>query len=117
MFLVARRDGLESWSGHCGVSSWSSPLLCSLWWTVQQSAEQLSHVTERERLAQEVVRESPDPGRDMDHVSDELEIASTTISNVRTRNTVALVPEQPDVSMPDPGHPETPDDTAETERW
>ena len=28
----------------------------------RQSAEQLSHVTERERLAQESVRESQDPG-------------------------------------------------------
>ena len=34
----------------------------------KQSAEQLSHVTERERLAQEAVRESQDPGRDADHV-------------------------------------------------
>ena len=37
----------------------------------KQSAEQLSHVTEREHLAQEAVRESQDPSRDMDHVSDE----------------------------------------------
>ena len=40
----------------------------------KQSAEQLSHVTERERLAQEAVRESLDPRRDMDHVSDEPEL-------------------------------------------
>ena len=54
----------------------------------KQSAEQLSHVTERERLAQEAVRESQDPGRDVNHVSD--------------------------VSMPDPGSPETPNENAET---
>ena len=33
---------------------------------VKQLAEQLSHVTERERLAQEAVRESQDPSRDTD---------------------------------------------------
>ena len=37
----------------------------------KQAAEQLSHVTERERLAQEAV-----PDRDMDHVSDEPELPS-----------------------------------------
>ena len=37
----------------------------------KQSAKQLSHVTERERLAREAVRESQDPGRNVDHVSDE----------------------------------------------
>ena len=40
----------------------------------KQSAEQLSHVTERERLAQEAVRESQDPGRDMDRVNDQPEL-------------------------------------------
>ena len=40
----------------------------------KQSAEQLSRVTERERLAQEAVRESQDPGRNGDHVSDEPEV-------------------------------------------
>ena len=34
----------------------------------QQSAEQVSHVTERERLAREAVRESQDPRQDTDHV-------------------------------------------------
>ena len=33
----------------------------------KQSAEQLSHVTERDCLAQEAVRESQDPGRNVDH--------------------------------------------------
>ena len=42
----------------------------------KQAAEQLSHVTERERLAQEAVRESRDSDRDMDHVSDEPELPS-----------------------------------------
>ena len=40
----------------------------------KQSAEQLSHVTERERLAQEAVRESQDPGRDTDRVFGEPEL-------------------------------------------
>ena len=31
---------------------------------LKQSAEQLSHVTERERLVHEAVRESQDPGQD-----------------------------------------------------
>ena len=52
---------------------------------LKQSAEQLSHVTERERLAQETVRESQDYCRDVDPVSDEPEFASTIIPNVRTR--------------------------------
>ena len=37
----------------------------------KQSAEQLSHVTERERLAREAVRESQDTGRNVDHVINE----------------------------------------------
>ena len=51
----------------------------------KQSAEQLSHVTQRERLTHEAVRESLDPGRNVEHVSDETELPSTTIPNVRTR--------------------------------
>ena len=61
MLLLARRFGLESWSGNRGGRLF------------KQSAEQLSHVTERERLAQEAVRESQDRGRDMDHASVEPE--------------------------------------------
>ena len=30
--------GLESWNGHRGVSSWSRPLLCGLWWTNFQAS-------------------------------------------------------------------------------
>ena len=59
------------------------------------------------------LRESQDPGRNVDHVSDEPKIASTTIPNVRTKKTMLHL-SQPDVSMPDPGSPETPDETAET---
>ena len=40
----------------------------------KQSAEQLSHVTERDRLTQEAVRESQDPGRDTDRVFGEPEL-------------------------------------------
>ena len=28
MLFLARWCWLESWNGHCGVSSWSRPLLC-----------------------------------------------------------------------------------------
>ena len=51
----------------------------------KQSAEQLSHVTERERLAQEAVREPQRPGRNVDHVSDEPELPQQPSQNVRTR--------------------------------
>ena len=52
----------------------------------KQAAEQLSHVTARERLAQEAVRESRNSDRNMDHVSDEPELlASTAISTSRTK--------------------------------
>ena len=81
----------------------------------KQSAEQLSHVTERQRLAQEAVRESQDPSRDMDHVSDELELPQQTSQTSGQENNVAPVSE-PDVSMLNPAPPETPDETAETSR-
>ena len=79
----------------------------------EQSAEQLSHVTERERLAQEAVRESQDPGRDVDHVSDEPELPEQPPPTSGQENNVAPV-SQPDVSMSDPAPPERPDETAET---
>ena len=79
----------------------------------KQSAEQLSHVTERERLAQEAVRESQDPGRNVDHVSDEPELPQQPSQTSGHENNVAPV-SQPDVSMPDPGSPETLDESAET---
>ena len=53
MLLLARRDGVESWHGDCGVD------YCGR--SFKQSAEQVSLVAERERLAQEAVRESQDP--------------------------------------------------------
>ena len=74
----------------------------------KQSAEQLSDVTERERLAQEAVRESQDPGRDVDHVSDEPDLPQQPSQPSEQENNVALV-SQPDVSMRDPGPP--------TRRW
>ena len=80
----------------------------------KQSAEQLSHVTERERLAQGAVRESQDPGRDIDHVSDEPELPQQPVETSGQENNAAPVSEQPDVSMPDPGPPETRGDIAET---
>ena len=80
----------------------------------KQSGEQLAHVTERERLAQEAVLESQDPGRNVDHVSDEPELPQQPSQTSGQENNVASVPEQPDVSMPDPGPPQTPGDTAET---
>ena len=79
----------------------------------KQSAEQLSHVTERERLAQEAVRESQDPGRNVDHVNDEPELPEQPSQTSGQENNVAPV-SQPDVSMPDPGSPETLDESAET---
>ena len=74
---------------------------------------QLSHVTERWRLAQEAVRESQDPGRNVDHVSDEPKLPQQPSQTSGQENKVAPV-SQPDVSMPDPGPPETPDESAET---
>ena len=81
----------------------------------KQAAEQLSHVTERERLAQEAVRESRDSDRDMDHVSDEPELHPQPSQFPEQRpNVDAPVPEQPpDVSMPAPDFQETPDDNAD----
>ena len=84
----------------------------------KQAAEQLSHVTERERLAQEAVRESRDSDRDMDHVSDEPELPPQPSQFPEQRpNVDAPVPEQPpDVSMPAPDSQETPDDSDHEER-
>ena len=79
----------------------------------KHSAEQLPRVTERERLAQEAVREPQDPGRLVDHVSDEPELPQQPSQTSGQENNVAPV-SQPDVSMPDPGSPETLDESAET---
>ena len=100
MLLLARRFGLESWNGHRGVAS------CSNYGgrIFKQSAEQLSHVTERERL--EAVRESQDPGRDMDRVFGEPELPQQSSQTSEHEPNVAPVPEQPDVSMPGPESPE-----------
>ena len=57
----------------------------------KQSAAQLSRVTERERLAQEAVRESQDPGRDVDHVNDEPELPQQPSQTSRQGNNVAPV--------------------------
>ena len=83
----------------------------------KQAAEQLSHVTERERLAQDAVRESRDTDRDMDHVSDEPELPPQPSQFPEQRpNVDAPVPEQPpDVSMPAPDFQETPDDNADSD--
>ena len=79
----------------------------------KQSAEQVSHVTERERLAQEAVRESQDPGRNADHVSDEeTELPQQPSQTSGPENNVAPV-SQSDVPKPDPVPPETPDENAE----
>ena len=59
------------------------------------------------------MRESQDPGRDVDHVSDKPELPQQPSQTSGQENNVARV-SQPDVSMLDPGAPETPDDTAET---
>ena len=80
----------------------------------KQSAEQLSHVTERERLAQEAVRESQDPGRHVEHASDEETALPQQPSQTSGQeNNVAPV-SQTDVSMLDPGSPENLDESAET---
>ena len=49
----------------------------------------------------------------MDHVSDEPELPQQPFQTSEQENNVAPV-SQPDVSMPDPGPPETPDENAET---
>ena len=115
MLLLARWCGLESWNGHFGVSSWSRGHYHVDYGgrIFKQSAEQLSHVTERERLAQEAVRESQDPRRNVDHVTDEPELPHQPSQTSGQENNVAPV-SQPDVSMPDPGSPETLDESAET---
>ena len=78
----------------------------------KQAAEQLSHVTERERLAQEAGRESRNSDQDMDHVNYEPELPSQPSQfPEQRRNVDAPVPEQsPDVSMPAPDFQETPHD-------
>ena len=47
-------------------------------------------------------------------MSDEPELPEQPSQTSGQENDVAPVPEQPDVSMPDPGTPETPGDTVET---
>ena len=54
-----------------------------------------------------------DPGRNVDHVSDEPELPEQPYQTSGQENNVAPV-SQPDVSMPDPGSPETLDESAET---
>ena len=50
----------------------------------------------------------------MDPVSDEPELPQQPFQTSGQENNVAPVPEQPDVSMPDLGSPETPHEPAET---
>ena len=60
-------------------------------------------MTERERLGQEAVRESQNHGQDTDQVIDEQELPQPpSQSSEHGPNVDAHVPEQPDVSMPDP---------------
>ena len=74
----------------------------------------MSHVTERERLAREAVRESQDPGQNVDHVSDEeTEWPQQLPQMSGQENNVAPVSPS-DVPMPDSVPPETPDENAET---
>ena len=76
----------------------------------KQSAEQLSHVTERERP----VRESQDTGENVDHVSDEeTELPQQPSQTSGQENKVAPVSAS-DVPMPDPVLPEKLDENAET---
>ena len=115
MLLLARRCRLESWNGQL----WCLKLVKATYVDdggriFKQSAEQLSHVTERERLAQEAVRESQDPGCDVDHVSDEeTELPQQPSQTSGQENNVAPVSPS-DVPMPDLVPPETPDENAET---
>ena len=77
----------------------------------KQSAGQLSHLTERERMAQEDVRESQDPGQDTSHVIGEPVLPQQpSRSSEHGPNVGAVVPEQPDVSMPAPDFFGTPGD-------
>ena len=78
----------------------------------KQSAEQLSHVTERERLAREAVRESQDPGQNVNHVSDEPELPQQPSQTSGQENNFAPVSPSDD-PMPDTVPPETPDENAE----
>ena len=81
---------------------------------LNKSAEQLSHVTERERLAREAVRESQEPRRNVDHVSDEeTELPQQPSQTSGQENNVAPVSPS-EVPVPDPVPPETPDENAAT---
>ena len=107
--------GLESWNGHRGLKLVKvTAMLTVVDAFSSNQLEQLSHVTERERLAQEAVRESQDPGRDTDHVSDEPELPRQPSQSSQHEPNVAPVPEQPDVSMPDRESPETLGEPADT---
>ena len=80
----------------------------------KQSAKQVSHVTERERLPREAVRESQNPSQNVDHVNDEeTELPQQPSQTSRQETNVAPVSPS-DVPMPDPVPPETPDENAET---
>ena len=59
------------------------------------------------------MRESQDPGRNVEHVSDETELPQQPSQTSGQENNGAPV-SQPDVSMPYPGSPETFDESAET---
>ena len=64
-------------------------------------------MTERERLAREAVHESQNRGRDTDRVFGEPELSQQPFPSSEHEPNVTPVPEQPDVSMPDPELPET----------
>ena len=67
-------------------------------------------MTERVRLAQEAMRESQDPGRYTDHVVGEHELPQQPTQSSEHEPSVAPLPEEPDVFVPDPDFRETPGD-------
>ena len=60
------------------------------------------------------MQRSQDPGRDTDHVSDEPELPHQPSHSSEHEPNVALVPEQPNVSMSDRESPDTPGEPADT---
>ena len=88
--------------GHCSVDYGGR--------IFEQSAEQLAHVTEkeRERLAQDALRESQEPGQDTDPATGQPEPPlQLSQSTEPAPNSDAPIPEQqPDVSMQDQDSPE-----------
>ena len=82
--------------GHCSVDYGGR--------IFKKLAEQLPHVTERERLAQDAVRESQDPGQNMNPVTvvQPEQPQQSSPSAEPAPNSAAPFPDrQPDVSMPD----------------